>query len=339
MGRRIQIGFVLVFVILSVHDGFTQNPFDLKWRKAPGTAEPTAPALDTATIVVPSLDPADELLEDIDTTEVEAGDSAFLTLSPVVGDSSTDSSPALDIPSKEPEEEIKKESESKVISSRGNPARSQPVKVALIIVMLGLTILILTWSVNYNRGFIKQIYRAAMNENLSSLLLREQKFASSQFLYYIVYTTFFINAALFLYLIARQSRWDTGYGSTPLFYFLLFVTIIYLSKHLVMRLIGSAFEISEKTAHYNFTIILYNILAGIALIPVNLLLAFGSDTLAMPVVYIGLIILGLLYLLRQFRGLVIASDALAGNGFQFFIYLCAIEILPVLVLFKFFTTH
>jgi hypothetical protein len=108
---------------------------------------------------------------------------------------------------------------------------------------------------------------------------------------------------------------------------------------MIIKFLGSTFEIAEKTAHYNFTILLFNILAGIALIPINLLLAFGSASLATPVIIIGLIILGLLYLLRQFRGLMIVSDSLGGNGFQFFMYLCAIEILPVLVLFKFFTTH
>jgi hypothetical protein len=105
-----------------------------------------------------------------------------------------------------------------------------------------------------------------------------------------------------------------------------------------MRVLGSTFHIETETTHYNFNILLYNILAGIALIPVNLFVAFGPETLRLPVIYAGLGLLGILYLLRQLRGINMASHLIAGHVFQFFVYLCAVEILPVLVLFKYFIT-
>ncbi len=220
------------------------------------------------------------------------------------------------------------------IEERPRPAGT--IGLALFLILFGLALVILTWAVNINRGFIQKIYRAALNENFSALLLREQRFASSQYLYYIVYAVFFLNGGLFLYLMSRYATWDFGHRETPMILFLVFLSLVYVVKHVVTRLLGETFQISKEMRHYNFTIILYNILAGIALMPVNLFLAFGPAGMRMPMIYTGLGIIALMYIMRQFRGVVMGSHLIAKDVFQFFVYLCAIEILPVLVLFKFF---
>ncbi|RLD22072.1 MAG: hypothetical protein DRI69_02225 [Bacteroidetes bacterium] len=208
--------------------------------------------------------------------------------------------------------------------------------MALFLILFGLALVILIWAVNINRGFLQKIYKAALNENFSTLLLREQRFASSQYLYYIVYVVFFLNGGLFLYLVSRYAIWDFGYRNTPMILFLIFLVVVYSVKHFVTRALGETFQISNEMRHYNFNVILYNILAGIALMPVNLFLAFGPVGMRMPMIYAGLAIIVFLYLMRQFRGIIMSSHLVVKNVFQFFVYLCAIEILPVLVLFKFF---
>ncbi len=210
------------------------------------------------------------------------------------------------------------------------------IGLAMFLAIFGLALIILIWAVNINRGFIQKIYRAALNKNFSALLLREQRFASAQYLYYIVYIVFFLNAGLFLYLISRYASWDFGHRGTPVMLFLTFFILVYAVKHSTIRLLGKTFMISKEMKHYNFNIILYNILVGIILMPVNLFLAFGPTGLRMPLIYTGLALIALMYILRQFRGMVIGSHLIVKNVFQFFVYLCAIEILPVLVLFKFF---
>ena len=85
--------------------------------------------------------------------------------------------------------------------------------------------------------------------------------------------------------------------------------------------------------------IVFNILLAVILIPVNLGLAFGPDAVHGILIFLGVGSLLLLYALRQFRGVVISSDVIAENPFQFFVYLCAIEILPILVLIKLFITN
>ena len=137
-------------------------------------------------------------------------------------------------------------------------------------------------------------------------------------------------------MISRYATWDFGLRGTPMILFLVFLVLVYAVKHFIVRLLGETFMISKEMRHYNFNIILYNILVGIILMPINLFLAFGPSGLRMPMIYTGLALIALMYILRQFRGIVIGSHLIVQNVFQFFVYLCAIEILPVLVLFKFF---
>jgi len=88
--------------------------------------------------------------------------------------------------------------------------------------------------------------------------------------------------------------------------------------------------------HFSFSILLHNILLGISLIPVNLFLAFGPEGMYKSVAVIGILICVLIYLMRQFRGLVISGSVIGTHPFHFFVYLCAVEILPLFTLVKFF---
>ena len=194
--------------------------------------------------------------------------------------------------------------------------------------------LILIFVVNLNRSLLPKIYRAALNENFSSLLYRERKFSTSRYLYNISYLVFFLNGGMFLYLLART--WNLAATSYSIPVFIGGVAAVYFLRHLVMRIVSFIFPIAKEAMQFNFNIVLFNILLGLFLIPINLFLAFGPDVFVKSILIIGLTGIGLTYLLRQFRGFLIASRLASSNVFHFFLYLCTIEILPLLVLMKFF---
>jgi len=174
-----------------------------------------------------------------------------------------------------------------------------------------------------------------MNENLSSLLFREQRFATTQYLYYTIYIVFFLNAGMFLYFLSRQFGWDAWALST-VWSCIAIVFTIYMLRHIWMAILGSTYPVTKEMTHFSFSILLHNILLGIALIPVNLFLAFGAVGLYKSAVIIGILLCVLIYLMRQFRGLVISGSTIGTHPFHFFVYLCAVEILPLFTLVKFF---
>jgi hypothetical protein len=186
-----------------------------------------------------------------------------------------------------------------------------------------------------NRALLQKIYRAALNENLSALLYREQRFATTQYLYYTIYVIFFLNGGMFLFFLSRQFAWNNGIFQS-VWTCIGLVIVVYLLRHLSLSILGSTYPVTKETTHFSFSIVLHNILLGIGLIPINLLLAFGPDGMHQATAVIGLILCGLVYLMRQFRGFLISGSLMGSNPFRFFIYLCAVEILPLFTLVKFF---
>ena len=194
-----------------------------------------------------------------------------------------------------------------------------------------LTALILAIVINTQKGAIKKISNAITNENVLKLIHREDKKGISGY-HLLLYTSFFINAAIFIYLIIYNFYKFQGWS----YFQWVFIGIlgIYLLKHIFIILIGIVFPIKKDSQLYGFTIQTFNIFVGILLIPFNLIIAFGPENTAVPLIYVGLIVVGILTLLRIFRGFLIASTYIQSNLFHFLLYLCSFEILPILLLIK-----
>ena len=194
-----------------------------------------------------------------------------------------------------------------------------------------LTALILAIVINTQKGAIKKISNAITNENVLKLIYREEKKGINGY-HLLLYFSFFINAAIFIYLMAYNFYKFQGWK----YFQLIFMGVlgIYFVKHIFIILIGKVFPFKKDSQLYGFTIQTFNIFVGIILIPFNLIIAFGPENTAAPLIYVGLIIIGVLALLRIFRGFLIASTYIQSNLFHFLLYLCTFEIIPILLLIK-----
>jgi len=97
---------------------------------------------------------------------------------------------------------------------------------------------------------------------------------------------------------------------------------------------GAIFPVEKEAASYSFTMIAFGILLSLFLVAVNVFVAYGPAHLIQTTIYMAFGVIGLVYAFRSLRGLIIANNFLAANKFHFFLYLCAVEIAPVLVLVK-----
>ena len=190
---------------------------------------------------------------------------------------------------------------------------------------------ILAIVLNLKRKAPVLIYRSILNENMLKLFYREEstKFSSYLFLLYFVFS---INLAVFLYLAASSLGAPNG-----IYVFLAIlsgVIFLYIIRHLSLSLLGKIFDVNKYTDLYSFAIMIFNQFAGLILIPLNFLIAFGPNGIQEIILNISFIVLAILVLLRTIRGIFIVSEHLMGRIFQIFIYLCAFEIAPVLILIK-----
>jgi len=194
-----------------------------------------------------------------------------------------------------------------------------------------LSALLLAIVINTQKGAIKKISNAITNENVLKLIHREEKKGMKGY-HLLLYFSFFINAGIFVYLLGFNFFKLQGWSSYQ--WIFLGILGIYLTRHLFMFVLGQLFPFKKDSQLYNFTIQTFNNFLGIILIPINLIIAFGPAKTAVPLLYLGLIIIGILTLLRTFRGFLIASSYLQSNLFHFLLYLCTFEILPILLLIK-----
>ncbi len=218
----------------------------------------------------------------------------------------------------------------KILSTKEKTELYQQFLFFTILVMM----VILTLIVTIFRIFIGKLWSAFLNDNLLSQLQREQS-AGVRIGNLILYIMFFLNAGIFAFVALKY--FNIPIAKTNLGALLLCISGIagfYAVKHLMLSIIRYIFPIDKEVGRYNFTIIVFNIITGFLLVPLILFSAYAPDDVKGLFVYltIGLIIALLAF--RGLRGLLIASRFFAWHKFHFFLYLCAVEIAPLLVVAK-----
>ncbi len=148
---------------------------------------------------------------------------------------------------------------------------------------------------------------------------------------------FFLTTGLFLFQMFGIYWPEPGRGSPPGIRAYLVIILILagwlLLKYIVHWLIGL---ISDEKSLFNenyHSVLLYNKTMGVFLIPVVLGLAYIDSPVSKFLVYAGVGIIIIIYILRIFR-LIILFISNRVSIFYSIMYLCALEILPVLILFR-----
>ena len=120
-----------------------------------------------------------------------------------------------------------------------------------------------------------------------------------------------------------------------LFYICVFFALLYVGKYLCLQLVGFVFNVRELVNTYIFIVFMINKVLGILLIPFVLMLAFSKPAFYAFAIGGGAILTILLFLYRYLFSLTSVRNKLHISSFHFFLYLCAFEILPLLILYKF----
>lgn len=211
--------------------------------------------------------------------------------------------------------------------------RGGGLPTAVLFWMLVAMVGFLAFSVAANRSVVSRAWRGFLNDNALSLIQRESTGLVGSTPYYLLYVSFVINAGVFIFLVTRFFRKET-FNNLPFLLLCIGVSAsIFLSKHLLLRILAWLFPVREEVKRYNFLIIVFNCVLGLFLLPCNLLLAFTPDYQTLLVFWmLGLTFV--FYTYRAIRSTAIGSKFLAVSQFHFLLYLCTVEIAPVLFIVK-----
>lgn len=146
---------------------------------------------------------------------------------------------------------------------------------------------------------------------------------------------FFFSAGFFLCFITgyyQMQMADTFEGNLGIWVIVLIS--VYVSKMLVIKLLGWVFQMEEACQIYNFIIFMMNKVLGVILLPFLLLLCFGPASWRPSVVIISLFFIAAFFLYRYIIAYPSLRPSVRLNRFHFFIYLCSFEILPLAIIYK-----
>jgi hypothetical protein len=154
-----------------------------------------------------------------------------------------------------------------------------------------------------------------------------------------LYAFYFLSVGFFLMLLSEKlhfSPYDFS-GFKLLLFYVALLAGLFLGRILLANFVGHIFSVRDLLREYLYMGFTYNKLLGILFVPVNFILAFTSGILNEVSFYIALTILGILIFMKIVRGIVFSREKRIFS-FYLFLYLCALEIVPLLLLYKWLST-
>ncbi len=198
--------------------------------------------------------------------------------------------------------------------------------------IIGFVLLVLIRTTSAKRFFM--IIKAIFTLGASKQLMREDYKLNkgSAVLFSIVFVLHF---SYFLFKINQYFGYIHYSFNSLLFYLLVVsaVVITYALKIITSKVLSMVLLARTETDEYIFNIFLSTNAAGLFLFPIIVC----SEYSQLPVhyfLYAGITILLVFYLIRVFKGLAIAYVGGRFSIFHLFLYFCALEVLPLIVIIK-----
>jgi hypothetical protein len=202
-----------------------------------------------------------------------------------------------------------------------------------ITIVFVICLFILAWVQTLYSKRLRQIFRAAAQPHFVNQLEREGNLFRERislglgFVYYAV-------SSIFIYQFFKVF---VGYG-VPGVSNVIFTAIIFTSlflyetvRMLLVYALGIIFRTKEFARLYQLNILIFNQIIGVVLFPVSLMAIYWNS---MAFVWAGIIIISLMLFYRFFRGFLTGLANKDYNLLYLFLYLCTLEILPLLLIFK-----
>jgi hypothetical protein len=200
-----------------------------------------------------------------------------------------------------------------------------------------LTLLILfTWFRHFFNKIFRQLIAASFNPNTANQIVRDES-VLLQRASLILSVISYLLMGLFLHQLSVMYSWKLPLFQSGIVRFALFsivVALAYSLKMLLLRFLSAVFDQDKAAAQYIFGIFLTVMLCGIVLLPANILLAYAQPALREYTVWIAAGALALLFVWRLVRAVVIWMESIGFTPVYLFLYLCAFEITPLLVIWK-----
>jgi hypothetical protein len=198
--------------------------------------------------------------------------------------------------------------------------------------------IMVTWAYVFYFKRIRQIIQAPFSKCFINQLVRDGNLLRER-VALVLAAIYFLSFALLLFIL--NERYDTVHlaSFTGFTFYLLILgglLLFWMIKFLFINLLAVIFKTQATSGEYLLNLVIFNLMNGLVLLPLMVLtLYLRSEYL----LFICLIFSLLLFLFRFVRGFLIGITLTKFSYLFLFVYLCTLEILPLLILLKFLIYH
>ena len=217
------------------------------------------------------------------------------------------------------------------------PERQPNSKDMIFYILLGLVVILAIIRIiftKYIRNLFTLFFQTSFRQNQTRDQMVQDSIASL-----LTNLIFVLCGGIYISLMTNYFDANNLTFTTMVIYGSIAVTVTYLFKFIFLSLLGWIFNIKEMIQSYNFVVFLLNKIIGICLVPFVWLIAFSTDGIKQVAVTISICLLILLFVYRYIVGISIARKGIQVNAIHFFLYLCCVEVMPLMLLFKVFNLY
>ncbi len=185
-------------------------------------------------------------------------------------------------------------------------------------------------------NYLANLFQSLLNYSTASRMYRERNVSLSQGEIRLEIFSYFV-FGLFFYQAAYHFNLNLPFNGFLKYVFsLVLVTSFLLIKKFIYLITGFIIENSQETGEFIYNINNHIRVMGILALPIVALIAWAPVSTPYPLFITGLIIMLFLYLILLWRGMIIFLKK-QFSIFYLFLYLCTLEILPLLLVLKLIT--
>jgi len=203
-------------------------------------------------------------------------------------------------------------------------------------ILLLVCVAILAWIRFYNTRRLRQLFRAVYARHHVNQLVRDGNLSSERITFGLGLILVTGAGTLILKLSGGNLNEMLGFKSS-FFTFMVIaaaLSLLWMLKLRVIKGLGSLFRTRQAAEEYLLTNVLFNIAAGLIAFPIIIAWHFSQ---LQGLLYLILAIFLIAAAMRMLRNISIGLSVQSFSVVYLFLYLCTLEILPFLFVYKFFT--
>jgi len=166
------------------------------------------------------------------------------------------------------------------------------------------------------------------------LKIYDTKNSSNNIGYFLMNMLFLISVPLFLFQVGIFKGYIPNGDYKILLFLIGAVMAFFAFKIMITHFIAAVFKGTKEANEYIFNLLMHFKVAGMIIFPLTICIPYIFSSVVPTVSGIGFLVLGLAYLSGIFRGIKILYLKHV-SVFYMILYLCALEIVPALILLKF----